>query len=139
MRLYPPAWVIGRRALVDYPLRDHVVRKGSIVITSPYVSHRDPRHFPDPERFDPDRFSSEAVAARPRYAYYPFGGGPRVCIGEGFAWMEGLLLLGTFCQRWRATLVPGHPVEQQPLVTLRPKHGLRMVLEERKPGAAGPA
>jgi cytochrome P450 len=95
MRLYPPAWVIGRRALVDYPLRDHVVRKGSIVITSPYVSHRDPRHFPDPERFDPDRFSSEAVAARPRYAYYPFGGGPRVCIGEGFAWMEGLLLLGT--------------------------------------------
>ncbi len=131
MRLYPPAWVIGRRALVDYPLRDHVVRKGTIVITSPYVSHRDPRHFPEPERFDPERFTPEAVAARPRYAYYPFGGGSRICIGEGFAWMEGLLLLATFCQRWRMTLVPGHPVEEQPLVTLRPKHGLRMTLQRR--------
>jgi cytochrome P450 len=131
MRLYPPAWVIGRRALDDYPLRDSVVPKGTIVITSPYVSQRDPRYFPDPERFDPERFTPEAVAARPRYAYYPFGGGSRVCIGEGFAWLEGMLLLATFCQRWRMKLVPGHPVVEQPLVTLRPKHGIRMTLSRR--------
>ena len=95
------------------------------------ITPRDARFFPDPLRFDPERFTPEAQAARPKFAYFPFGGGPRVCIGEGFAWMEGALVLATIAQSFRMRLAPGHPVEMQPLVTLRPKHGMRMVLESR--------
>ena len=96
---------------------------------SPYVVHRDPRWWPDPLRFDPDRFLPEARAARPRFAYFPFGGGARQCIGESFAWMEGVLLLATLAQRWRFRLAPGARVEPQALITLRPRHGMRMVVE----------
>jgi cytochrome P450 len=98
---------------------------------SPYVTHHDARFFPDPFRFDPERWTPEARESRPKFSYFPFGGGPRVCIGESFAWMEGALVLATIAQRFRMRLAPGHPVEMRPLVTLRPKHGMRMILEAR--------
>ena len=134
MRLYPPAWVLGRRALKDYEVGGYRVPAGSIVIMSQYVMHRDERYFPDPLRFDPERWTPEAKEARPQFSYFPFGGGPRRCIGDGFAWMEGILVIATLAQSWRMRLVPGHPVELQPVVTLRPKHGMRMTLERRKGG-----
>jgi cytochrome P450 len=129
MRLFPPAWGIGRRALRDVTLGGFAIRKGAILALSPYIVHRDARFWPDPLRFDPDRFTPEAKAARPRFAYFPFGGGARSCIGEPFAWMEGVLLLATIGQRWGLRLLPGHPVELQALMTLRPRYGMRMVAE----------
>jgi cytochrome P450 len=129
MRLYPPAWGLGRRALRDVVLGGYRVREGCVVALVPYVMHRDPRWWPDPLRFDPERFTAEAKAARPRFAYFPFGGGARSCIGEPFAWMEGVLLLATIGQRWRLRLVPGHPVEPQAMITLRPRYGMRMTVE----------
>jgi cytochrome P450 len=95
---------------------------------SPFVMHHDARFFPNPHRFDPERWTPEAQAARPKFSYFPFGGGPRVCIGESFAWLEGVMILATLGQKWRMRLVPGHPVETQPLITLRPKHGMRFRL-----------
>jgi cytochrome P450 len=133
MRLYPPVWVIGRRAKADYAIGPFTVPARSILMLSPYVVHRDPRWFPDPERFDPDRWSQPDD--RPKFSYVPFGGGTRVCIGERFAWMEGVLLLATVAQRWRFKLVPGHPVQTDALITLRAKHGMKMVAEQR-PAAA---
>lgn len=126
MRLYPPAWMIGRRALRDYPIRDYVLPAGTIVVMSPYVVQRDARYFSEPDRFMPDRWTPEFKAALPPFAYLPFGGGSRRCIGESFAWMELVLVLSTIAQRWRLRLVPGHPVVPQPVVTLRTKHGMKM-------------
>lgn len=131
MRLYPPAWIIGRRALRDCRIAGYPIPARSIVLASPYLMHHDARYFPDPLRFDPGRWTPEARAARPKFAYFPFGGGARGCIGEQFAWMEGVLLLATLAQKWRMRLVPGHPVELRPLITLRPKHGMRMTLSRR--------
>ena len=131
MRLYPPAWLIGRRALVDYPLGGYVVPARSIIIMSPYVLQRDTRYYADPERFDPDRWTPAFRAGLPKFAYFPFGRGPRQCIGESFAWMELILLVATIAQQWRLRLVPGHPVVPQPLVTLRTKHGMRMTVTRR--------
>jgi len=131
MRLYPPAWAMGRLALDDFELGPYFLPKGTTVFLCQYVVHRDPRYFPDPERFDPERWTPEAKASRPRFSYFPFGGGARQCIGESFAGMEGVLILATLARRWRLRLVPGHPVEPQPLITLRPKHGMKMILEER--------
>ncbi len=129
MRLYPPAWVIGRRALSDYQINGYHVPARSILLMSQYVTHHDARFFPDPFRFDPERWTPEARESRPRFSYFPFGGGPRLCIGEHFAWMEGVLVLATIAQRFRMRLAPGHPVVMQPLVTLRPKYGMKMMLE----------
>jgi len=131
MRLFPPAWIVGRRALENYEVGGFTVPKDSIVVASQWVTHRDPRHFPDPERFDPERWRATAREARPKFSYFPFGGGPRVCIGEGFAWMEGILLLATLARRWRLRLAPGHPVVPSPSITLRPRHGMNMSLEKR--------
>ena len=131
MRLYPPAWLIGRRALGDHQIDGYEIPARSILLISPYVTHHDARFFPDPFRFDPERWTPEARESRPKFSYFPFGGGPRVCIGESFAWMEGALVLATIAQRFRMRLAPGHPVEMRPLVTLRPKHGMRMILESR--------
>jgi cytochrome P450 len=129
MRLFPPAWGIGRRALGDVELGGFLIPKGSVLALPPYVVHRDERFWPDPLRFDPERFTAEARAARPKFAYFPFGGGARSCIGESFAWMEGVLLLATIGQRWRLRLAPGHSVEPQALITLRPRYGMKMVVE----------
>jgi cytochrome P450 len=127
MRLYPPAWAMGREALEDVSIGPYRFRKGSMVLFSQYIVHRDPRWFPHPERFWPERFTAEAKAARPRFAYFPFGGGGRQCIGESFALMEATLALATIAQRWRLPLVPGQQIELQPKITLRPRNGIRVV------------
>jgi cytochrome P450 len=131
LRLYPPAWNVARRALEPVVLGGYEVPARALVMLSPYVTQHDPRFFPDPFRFDPERWTPEAEAARPRFSYFPFGGGPRQCMGESFAWTEATLLLATIAQAWRLRLVPGHPVALKTTVTLRPKHGVRMVLEKR--------
>jgi cytochrome P450 len=133
MRLYPPAWVVGRRAIVDHELGGYRIPAGSILLLSQWITHRDARFFPDPLRFDPLRFTPEAVAARPKFAYFPFGGGPRVCIGEGFAWMEGVLLLAATAKRWRFVDAGGAPVRPAAMLTLRPRGGLPMRVELRRP------
>ncbi|HYP28680.1 MAG TPA: cytochrome P450 [Blastocatellia bacterium] len=131
MRMYPPAWTIGRRALKDYAMGGYVARAGSIILMSQYVTHHDPRFYPEPFKFDPERWTPEAQASRPRFSYFPFGGGPRVCIGEQFAWMEGVLILATVARQWRMRLAPDQVVVPEPLITLRPKFGMRMMLERR--------
>jgi len=131
MRLYPPAWILGRRAIDEYAIGSYVFPPRTIFIMSPWVMHRDPRFYPQPERFDPDRWTPAFRAALPRFAYFPFGGGPRQCIGESFAWMELVLVVATVAQRWSLRLVPGHPVVPQPVVTLRTKHGMKMTLAGR--------
>ncbi len=105
MRLYPPAWIVGRTALEDLEVAGYRIPAKSILLVSQYLNHRSPEYFPDPEKFDPDRFLPEAVAARPKLSYFPFGAGPRQCAGEAFAWMEGVLVLATLAQHWRARLV----------------------------------
>jgi cytochrome P450 len=131
MRLYPPAWAIGRLAIQEHPIGDYVIPKGSLVLLSQYVTHRDPRFFPNPERFDPMRWTPEAKASRPQYAYFPFGGGPRRCIGEGFAWMEGVLVIAALARQWRMRLAPGAKIAIQPVITLRPKSGVQMIVDGR--------
>ncbi|HUJ41476.1 MAG TPA: cytochrome P450 [Candidatus Acidoferrales bacterium] len=131
MRLYPPAYAVGRWTLEDHAFGPYEVPKHSVVLSSQWVIQRDPRFYPDPMRFDPDRWTPEARAARPKFAYYPFGGGNRVCIGEGFAWMEGILILATLAQQWRMRLAPGYQPVLWPAVTLRPRNGMPMFLERR--------
>jgi len=131
MRLYPPAWSVGRMAKEPYEVRGFTAPAKSILLMSEYVVHRDPRWFPDPDRFDPERWTPEAKASRPKFSYFPFGGGARVCVGEQFAWMEGILLLAAVGQRWRFELVPGHPVGYRALITLRTRHGMKMVAHAR--------
>jgi cytochrome P450 len=131
MRLYPPAWAIGRMALKPYEADGYAIAPGSVVMMSPYVTHRDARWYPDPTRFDPERWQPEEKAKRPKFSYFPFGGGARVCIGESFAWMEGILLLAAIAQCWRFELVPGHPVGYRALITLRTRHGMKMVARAR--------
>ncbi|CAN5588778.1 cytochrome P450 [soil metagenome] len=132
MRLYPPAWIIGRQPLEDFEIGGYHIPAGGIVMMSQWVIQRDARFFPDPHDFRPERWHPEAEAGRHRFAYFPFGAGPRKCIGEGFAWMEGILVLATLAQRWRMRLVSDHPVQARPLITLRPKNRVRMTLEQRK-------
>lgn len=129
MRLYPPAWIIGRRSIGEYVIDGYRLPPRAMVFMSPYVMHRDARFFSDPERFAPERWTPQFEAALPKFAYFPFGGGARQCIGEHFAWMEAILVVATLAARWRLQLVPGHPIVLQPLVTLRSRHGLRMTAE----------
>jgi cytochrome P450 len=131
MRLYPPAWVVGRLAIKDCEIRGYVIPAGALVLISQYVLHRDARFFPKPESFDPTRWTPEAKELRPAYSYFPFGGGARRCIGEGFALMEGVLLVASIASRWRMRLDPNHMVETYPRITLRPKNGIHVTLEHR--------
>ena len=131
MRLYPPAWIIGRMTERDDEVAGYRLPAGGLVFVSPYVTQRHPDLWDNPCGFDPDRFLPEREAARPRFAYFPFGGGPRVCIGNGFAMQEALVLLATLAKRYRLELAPGHPVVPEPLVTLRPKHGMKMFVRRR--------
>lgn len=133
MRLYPPAWAMGRRAVEEVEFDGFVFPINSVFIVSPYVTHRTAEYWPDPERFNPDRFAPEAREARPKLVYLPFGFGPRICIGERFAWMEAVLALATLAQRWRFRPVAGQTMTPEPLVTLRPKERLRMTAEARRP------
>lgn len=131
MRLYPPAWAVSRRVVELVTIGGYPVPAGTGVLASQWVAHRDARFFADPLRFRPERWTEDFEASLPKLAYFPFGGGPRLCIGMGFAWMEGIFLLATIGRRWRMRLVPGHPVEPSPRITLRPKHGVRVMLGRR--------
>lgn len=131
MRLYPPTWRLVRRAIRDFPIGDHVIPSGALVVVCQYAMHRSPRYYPDPETFDPERFTAEAKAARPRFSYFPFGGGPRHCMGEPFAMLEGVILLASIARRWRLRLVDGHNVEVRAEHLLRAKDGMMMKLEKR--------
>lgn len=132
MRLYPPAWLIARVALEQHDVRGYTIPRGAIVVLSPWVTHRNTLYFPDPDRFDPDRWRPGRQHARPRFAYFPFGGGSRGCMGEAFAWMEGVLLLSAIAQRWRCRFVDGsrHPT-MHPGLTLTPGDGVRVRVEQR--------
>ena len=126
MRLYPPAWTIGRQALHPLELGGFAIPAGQPILAAQWVVHRDARWFPEPERFDPDRWLPERAAELPRFAYFPFGAGGRKCIGESFAWMEAVLVLATLVARWRLELVPGQTIRPLPLLTLRPHPGILM-------------
>ena len=132
MRLYPPSWRLVRRTINDFEIGGYVVPAQSQIVMSQYVMQRDERYYPDASRFDPQRWTPEAKAVRPQYSYFPFGGGTRRCIGEGFALMEAVLVIAALGQSWRLRLVPGHRVETQPTHILRPRYGMRMVLEHRR-------
>jgi len=131
LRLYPPAWIFSRQALADDQVSGYHVPRGWIVFVVPWVLHRLPALWDDPERFDPDRFSQEKSANRPKFAYLPFGAGPRQCIGNQFALIEAQLIVATLAQQYRLLLVPGHEVEPQPLITLRPRFGMSMIIDRR--------
>jgi len=131
LRLYPPAWAMGRYARNDFHLGNYFLPAKTTVLMSQFVTHRDPRFFPDPLCFDPERFSPEGKAKRRKFTYFPFGAGPRQCIGESFAWMEGVLILAVIAQKWKLRLLPDQRVEPQPLITLRPKYGMKMRIEPR--------
>lgn len=131
LRLYPPAWIVTRKNIAEDTLSGVRIPPGSLVVVSLVTTQRNPAHWPDPERFDPDRFLPEAAAGRPRYAYLPFGGGPRLCIGNTFALTEAPLILASIYQRYRLVLEPGRPVIIDPLVTLRPRGGLHMRIVPR--------
>jgi cytochrome P450 len=133
LRLYPPAWIVERQALAHDEVGGFAIEKGAVVGVSPWSIHRSTKLWDNPEGFDPERFRPEAIAARPKLAYLPFGAGPRFCIGNAFALMEIQIIVAMIAQRFVLDLVPGHPVVPDPLVTLRPRHGVRMTLR-RIPG-----
>ncbi len=132
MRLYPPVWVLTRQAIRPVDIGPYTLPAGSTILVSPWVMHHDPRYYPDPFRFDPQRWTPERQAARPKFSYFPFGGGHQRCIGESFAWTEGVLLLATLAQGWQPRLVSSRPTKPRPRATLRPASGLPMRLERRQ-------
>jgi cytochrome P450 len=131
MRLYPPAHTTGRQPIKPDEILGHRIPAGVEVLIMPWLIHRKPQLWEDPERFDPERFAPERAAERPRFAYIPFGAGPRICIGAAFAMTEAILILATIAQRYRLRLKSSHPVEPQGLITLRPRYGMQMFLERR--------
>jgi len=131
MRLYPPAWAMGRQATRDIEVGPYKLPAGSYLFFSQYIIQRSAEQFTDPLCFDPERFTAEAKAGRPKFAYFPFGGGNRQCIGEAFAWMEGVLLLATIAQKWRLRLIPGQKIGLAPKITLRPDGPIWVVPERR--------
>ena len=131
MRLYPPAWSLARTAANDCEIAGYKIPAGANVVMSQWIIHRDPRFYEDPERFNPERWFTESTQRLPRFAYFPFGGGGRLCIGASFAMMEAVLLLTAIAQKFRFELVPGHPVVPVPSITLRPKYGMKMTLRVR--------
>jgi cytochrome P450 len=128
LRLFPPAWIFNRSAVADDEICGYHIPAGAIVTLSPYVTHRLPEFWPNPEGFDPERFAPELANNRPHFAYFPFGGGPHQCIGQSFALAEAQLILAAIVQRYRLDLVPGHVVEPVAAVTLRPRTGLPMTV-----------
>src|SRR5271169_2393644 len=131
LRLYPPAWGTARTAIEDHEIAGYAVPKGSGVSFAQWTVHRDPRWFDAPEEFRPERWDGDLLKRIPRFAYFPFGGGPRQCIGSNFALMEAALILATIAQKFRFSLVEGHPVVPLASITLRPRYGVRAVLESR--------
>ena len=131
MRLYPPVWTISRTATRDDEVCGKPIPKGTTVMLSPYAMHRNPEIWPEPEEFRPERFHPDEVAKRPRYSYFPFGGGPRVCLGNRFAMMEAKIMMAMVIQRYRLSVLPGQEIVAEPMITLRPRNGIRMDLERR--------
>ena len=131
LRLYPPGWLITVVALEDITVGDYRVPANAMVMMAPWLMHRDPRFFEDPLEFRPERWTPQMQEALPKYAYFPFGGGPRVCIGEHFAWMEAVMVLAVVLSQWRLDLAPQARVEIQPVLTLRARYGMPMVLRRR--------
>ena len=133
LRLYPPVWVTARTCAEPYEIAGYKIASGSILVAPQFVIHRDPRFFPEPLRFDPTRFAEENKSTRPRYAFYPFAGGSRQCIGEGLAWMEGVFVLATIARDWQLTLPPNTSAEIaiNPAISLRPKHPVNITLIRR--------
>ncbi len=139
MRLYPPVWTLGRRPEAEgFELGGYVIPQKSMLLLSPYLIHHDERFFPDPEKFDPERFRPEEEAKRPKFAYFPFGGGNRRCIGENLAWTEGILVLAALAQHWHFRHIENHRIDLEPLISLKPRYGIRMIVEKRKPAAPRP-
>jgi cytochrome P450 len=132
MRMYPPAFVITREVSEDIELNGYPIKKGSILLMSQYVMHHDPRYFPEPDRFEPERFAPGYEDHLPKYAYFPFGGGPRICIGNQFAQIEAALVVAIIMEQYRLSLLPGQTIVPDPLITLRPKYGIRMALVARE-------
>ena len=139
MRLYPPAWGMARLAIEDAEVAGYRIPSGTGVSLAQWVVHRDPRWYEKPDEFRPERWENNLMKRLPRFGYFPFGGGPRLCIGNNFALMEAALLLATIAQRFRLRIVPGHPVAPLPSITLRPRYGIRMTLEARQTAARNPA
>ena len=133
LRLYPPAWGFSRRALGDDEIGGYRVPKGALVFLIPFVIHRRPALWPNPDRFDPGRFTPEQEAQRPRFAYIPFGGGPRGCIGNQFAMVEAQLIVAAIAQRYRIELMRDQDIRPEPLITLRPAPGIRAIVRKRAP------
>jgi len=131
LRLYPPAYVIGRQPLEDCTIGGYRVAAGTSILISKYVTHRDPRFFERPDEFDPDRWNDGLIKRLPKYTYFPFGGGPRVCIGNSFAMLEAVLVVATVAQRFHFDWAAEPPVVPWPSITLRPRHGIHMVLRAR--------
>lgn len=132
MRIYPPSYVIPRQALEDFTIDKYIVPRGTIVLMSPYLIHHDSRFREDPEIFNPHAWDKHSHSQNSKYEYFPFSRGPRSCIGEPFAWMQGILVLASIAQSWRVKLVPDHPVELLQLINLRPRYGMMMTLSRRK-------
>lgn len=132
MRLYPPAYGLGREAIEDCEIGGYRVPRKSQVFMFSWAMHRDPRYFDDPESFRPERWTEEFSAGLPKYAYFPFGGGPRICVGNYFAMMETVLLLATIGQRFKLSLDPEHTVDLMPAMSLRPKDGIKVVVGARR-------
>jgi cytochrome P450 len=137
LRLYPPAWGFSRQAMGDDEIGGYRLPRGWLAFVIPYVLHRLPAYWEDPERFDPERFSPARSASRPKFVYLPFGAGPRQCIGNHFALLEAQVIIAVLARRFQLRLVPGHRVEAQPLISLRPRYGMAMTLERRESLVAG--
>jgi len=131
MRIYPPVWSTARRAINDYKVLNYDVPARSAIFFCQYIIHRDPRFYPDTLDFKPERWIPKQENSLRQYSYFPFGGGPRRCIGEQFVWMEGILVIATIASKWKFRLVPGHKVDIKPMITLRPKHGMNMIIVTR--------
>lgn len=133
MRLFPPAWVVGRMAIADHEIGGYKIPKGALVLASMYVTHRDVRFWTDAETFRPERFTGENTVkeATQKFVYFPFGAGVRRCVGEQFAWTEGTLLLATLGRKWKLRLDENQKIQLQPLITLRSKYGMKMRIEKR--------
>ncbi len=139
MRLYPPAWSIGREAVADVQVGEYTIPKKAQVLLAQWVVHRDERFFPEPQAFRPERWGAAETQSLPRCAYFPFGDGPRICIGNQFAMMEAVLVLTTIVARHRLELVPRQKLDLLPSITLRPKHGVHVIVRRPTRGAAAPS
>ncbi|MFN8576357.1 MAG: cytochrome P450 [Candidatus Sericytochromatia bacterium] len=131
MRIYPPAWIIGRINTEEHLLNEYHIPKGTIFLSSQYIMHRSSKYYKSPLKFIPERWNDDRKNDIPKYAYFPFGTGPRVCIGEQFAWAEGILILSILLKKWRFVLSKEQKIDVKPLITMRPKYGMKMIIKER--------